>query len=357
MPNRRSCARCAWRPQDNETLEQHAEASEHPLCTACGRSLPGDRPRVCRDCQDRAGERLAAILDLWLELPDLLELHASERLPGGDVLLLLGGGSAGNRSRYGEDYEPDPARSPERWWPLGAIGPLTLAQYLAVERARWGKEHLADNLTTEPSPVAWTLHAWANDWRRLRDEHPPDHDDDVTAGHPQQVRTDHAYLTEHHAWAARKHWAWAEYAADLAHLHGTLLRATGRHREPRRLGVDCFGCGGQLRYLVDDNGLEQAHATCRDCSTTYTVEQLLLAQRAAVEDAQWFQDDTGDTWGTVKAVADYVHRSHWSLRSWRRDGLVRSVQHGGVVYLHLYDVEQQAGLREQRATRRTATSC
>lgn len=346
-PNR--CARCNWRPEDDETLEEHAEAASHPLCSACEKSLPSDRPRVCRDCQDANGALLAEVLDLWRELPDHLSEHAAERLPGGDALVLNGPGA---RGAQGSD-------DPEL------------------------RKLIDDNRMSDTPSVAWTLVSWADDWRRVRDEE--DRDRDSVSGHSTLVLDAHDYLTGHAAWAAAEHWAWAEYAADIKHLHGSLLWATGRHRAPTRLGLLCFVCRGQLVYRIvreedaapapsrprwwvgkdvagpvdaaeyarrhlSTAGLEEENATCRDCGLTYTPAALLLAQRAAVDEAQWLVDDDGTRWGTVRAVAEYVHRSHWSLRSWQRQGFVRSSQHGGVLYLHLADVEGQAATRAARTT-------
>jgi hypothetical protein len=349
-PNR--CARCNWRPEDGETLAEHAEAAGHPLCTACSTSLPGDRPRVCRDCQDANSQRLAEVLEMWRELPAHLARHAAARIPGGDVLVLAGPGARGVQ---------------------GADDPEV-------------HQLIDDNVNADTPSVAWTLVSWADDWRRIRDEE--DRDRESVDGHCRLVEDAHVYLTEQAAWAAAEHWAWAEYAADIRHLHGALLRATGRHRAPTKLGLLCFACHGQLvyqvirdadadpprrraRWWVDTGvagpvdevtwrnrhlgtaGLEEDVATCRDCGVKYDAAALMSAQRVAVDDAQWFTDEDGERWGTVRALAEYVHRSHWSLRSWRRQGLVRSCTQGGEVYLHLADVEAHSEVAPRRKPRST----
>lgn len=330
------CARCNWRPEDDETLEEHAEAASHPLCSACEKSLPSDRPRVCRDCQDANGALLAEILDLWRELPDHLSEHAAERLPGGDALVLNGPGA---RGAQGSD-------DPEL------------------------RKLIDDNRMSDTPSVAWTLVSWADDWRRVRDEE--DRDRDSVSGHAALVLDAHAYLTDHAAWAAAEHWAWAEYAADIKHLHGALLWATGRHRQPTRLGVLCFACRGKLVYRIvreqdaepaparprwwlakdvfgpvdageyarrhlGTAGLEEENATCRDCGLTYTPAALLLAQRAAVEDAQWQVDDDGTRWATPRALAEWLPRPEPTLRKWQWEGVVRATRRYGMVYLHVDD--------------------
>jgi hypothetical protein len=341
------CARCNWRPEDDESLAEHAEAASHPLCTACHKSLPSDRPRVCRDCQDANTTQLREVLDMWAELPDVLEQHAPERLPGGDALVLAGPGARGEQG----------ADDPER-------------------------RRLIDDNSSAPIPsVAWTLVSWADDWRHIRDEESRERE--TAPAYEAVVRDAHAYLLDHAAWAAAEHWAWAEYAADISHLHGSLLRATNRYRWPGRLGLSCFACRGQLVYRVireedadpppsrpqwwvakgtagpvdeaewrrrhlGTAGLEEDHATCRNCGLTYNAEALLLAQRAAVEDAQWFDDENDERWGTIRAAADWVNRSHWSIRTWTRQGLIRSTTVAGVVYVHVGDVETET----ERATRR-----
>jgi hypothetical protein len=358
------CARCSWDPHTGESLEEHAEAAGHPLCTACSQSLPSDRPRVCRDCQDQASEKLHEILVMWAELPDLLEAHANGKLPGGDVLVLAGPGARGVQGADDADT----------------------------------RREIDDNRNAYVPSVAWTLVSWADDWQHVRGEtepprwhdrshSDPDKDDqDSAAAHDRVVERAHDYLVEHNAWAAREHWAWAEYLADLKHLHAALLRATGRHRAPGRLNLSCFACSGPLQFrIISDKdadpppsrprwwvskhvhgpvdaaewarrhlgnaGLEEDDATCRDCGLKYTVAALLLAQRQAVEDAMWLNDPDGTVWGTVRAVADYVNRSHWSLRTWERQGLIRSSRHGGEIYLCLPDVEAEVALRAPRPAR------
>ena len=387
----RTCGRCNWTPTGDETLADHADAAEHPLCCCCGRSLPSDRGRTCRDCQDRCGAHFNEVLAMWDELPDLLSNHAARDLPGGDVLVLLGGGGTGNVSRFGDDYEPDPLRSPERWWLLGAIGPLELQDYQAAERARYGKEHVVDNMPGKPprrpgrtdrSTSTWrradiasipgTLIPWADGWRDIRGEQTPRTHDGLPHSVTGQLAAD--YLLDHQAWAAENHWAWADWAEEVAHLRRILLRVTGRSRAPRRLGLDCFDCGGPLEHrIVPDDaappapeqprwwvatdvpgpvdlatynqraapgaGLEEEDATCRTCDRRYTPAMLLLSQRAAVEDAQWLEDPDGTTWGTVRAIAAEVDRAAGTLRGWHRAGLVRGQRHGGELYLHTDDVK------------------
>jgi hypothetical protein len=345
------CGRCNWRPEPGDSLTEHAEAAGHPLCVACTRSLPPDRPRVCRDCQDGTAVRLDEVLLMWRELPDLLEQHADEDMPGGDVLTLLAPGGR------------------------GAQGGLLGDRQAQLE---------ADDNSMEQTPsVAWTLLSWEDDWRQTRGE--PASPLPPTAA-TSVVLAAHAYLVEHAAWAAEQHWSWQEYAADITHLHKALRVATDRHRAPRRLNLDCFACRGKLVVRVhpdhdqqpatDDPqwwildgvagpvdattykarvdlpraGLEADEAVCKDCGQKYDAAALLLAKRQKLEDAQWDRDDAG-LWGTVRAVADHVDRSHWTLRTWWRQQLVRGRYQDGDLYLHLADVQAESDLRAPRRAR------
>lgn len=379
------CARCNWIPEPGETLADHAEAAEHPLCSACNKSLPSDRPRVCRDCQDDASVKLDEILTMWGELPELLDAQASATLPGGDVLVLAGPGARGVQGAEDDDIP---------WW-LGAghIGPVTATEWRRRQDRTGARGEISDNRAADTPSVSWTLAVWADDWRHIRGEQPRPHahgmDDEAAPAHADFVQATYAYLRDNAAWAAAEHWAWAEYFYDLKHLHAALQRATGRYRKPTRLNLNCFACNGPLQYEVISDahgdppptrprwwvdkhtfgpvdaaeydrrhlgtaGLEEDVATCRDCRLRYDPSALLLAQRRAVDDAQWFEDEDGTRWGTVKAVADYVHRSQWTLRTWQRQSIVRSSQHYGAVYLHLDDVEAEVELRAPRQPRKQA---
>jgi hypothetical protein len=335
-----ACARCNWVLVPPDTLADHAEAAEHPLCTACAQlrrqhpvSLPSDRPRVCRDCQDRASQLLAEILEMWRELPDLLEQHAARTLPGGDALVLAGPGSRGPQ---------DSDDAAVRWL-------------------------ISDNRAASTPSVAWTLISWEDDFRHVRGEHAASLPPNCSAA---VVLAAADYLAEHAAWASEQHWAWGDYAADLAFVHAALMRVTGRHRAPTRLGLDCFACRGPLEYRIHPTdpteapegpkwwlrkevygpidqtewthrlgqaGLQEDVATCGRCGQVYNAEQLMNAKKDAVEKSQWLTDDEGQ-WGTAKAMTEGIARSESVLLGWRKAGLIRSCVIGGVVYLHLDDV-------------------
>lgn len=297
------CARCDWQPSEGDTLLDHAAV--HPLCALCSKSLTAYERTVCDNCFTRAQEDLAGIAVMHAELPQHLghlrspnydtdrpDAADGRPLLGGDVLVLLGSGSQG-LSEDGTTTKDD-----------------------------------------DPPSIAYELGWWALAWQDQRGEH-------LNVGTVHRAIT---YLTKNARWAATSHDGFAEYARDLRKLYARLEVATGRHRSPSRVGADCFRCSGALVRLIDADGLEQDHVTCRKCGHRLSQAEYASTLKVAAAAAAWVTVE-GDTYGTVAVLAHETGRSHWTLRTWQRREQVRSLTFGGVVFLHAADVQAHNDLR------------
>lgn len=308
------CARCwDWTPDSDETLAEHAEQAGHPLCVSCDRSLPVDEPQVCQRCQERAGELLTGIAMMYTELPRHLARPTSSALggtrtssdgrplPGGDVLVLLGGGSEG----------------------------------------------LADDGVTAvdgDAPSVWfDLDYWSRAWAELRGEPRPPHAGAIRRQRPRslssEVRSALRYLEVYARWAATSFPGWAAYLTDLRELHARLEQATSRSRRPERMGADCFDCGEALVRRVDRaSGLLEESISCIGCAATYTYGEYLLAQHAAADAASRVVID-GTTWATPARLSTDLGRPERTIRWWHHRGYVSSHTRGGVLLLAAAEVE------------------
>lgn len=299
------CARCDWHstPDDgpeHDQLLDHAQASSHFLCGCCGNSLREDEPRVCEGCLTLARTHLAGIVTLYDELPshlgharaavydsDIKGAEDGHPLPGGDVLVLLSGGSQG------------------------------LAE---------------DEWTTkdgDPVSVPFTLTWWSKAWREDRN------DPDLTR--PGSLRSEThaaaAYLEVHARWAANTHPGFEQFATDLRDLHRALEQATGRLRHPTKANADCFDCGGPLVRRIDDNGLEEDHWTCSHCRERYDAARYFLALKAAAEDAPLPE------WSAPEHVVAKLGIKAATLRKWIERGHVRTKMVDGKTRVLTEDVQ------------------
>lgn len=340
------CARCDWQPTDTrpdlEQLAEHAATAGHWLCPVCSNSLTESDPiNGCEKCLTRSREDLAAILVLYAELPTLLGHVKSPRydqgrsgsdgasLPGGDALVLLGPGSVGNRSRLGDDYEPDPAINPERWWVLGRVGPLTRFEWLEAERVRFGKEHTADNSEDDATSVAWRLMTWEEDFRYTRGD-PYEHKPRSTRA---VVEDAAAYLQVHARWAATSHDAFPDFAADIRALLGSVRSALQLTDRRVVAEAECFDCGGDLIRTVggrrddeerkdmrgfDDEGYSDDW-TCDKCGERYDAARYLLALRAKLEAIP------RSGWVLPAQAAADLKLNPKTVRSWADRRLIASV--------------------------------
>lgn len=407
----RACARCDWRPDpdagvpDRDQAMAHAEAAGHWLCSVCTRSLDPTEPVVCERCITRTRSRLAQLVELYALLPDELE-HPSAQA----ALVLLGPGSVGNVSRYGEGFE---AETPERWWVLGGHGPLTLAEYQSVERTRYGKEHLVDNRECGPPAVVWMLTSWADAWRESWGEDPP--------GGPPTVVGAAGYLERRARRAANgehehePHPAFADFVVELAELIDQVEATGHRDNHPELAPVACFGCrqtkslrrvyrtadpceherpafppavvvdaDGQPVLVHNDKGKQvpipvplderrarheealkqwrdeharcdqgglSAQWVCRVCDRVYTDEQYMLAvveDRASVAGSR--------AWGTPWEVAASLGVAVPTVRRWAERLQVTSVCSVDTRRIHVWwpDARAQADEMERRAALRAA---
>jgi hypothetical protein len=231
-------------------------------CGTCARRLGVDEAATCRACVADVREHLALIVDLYATLPALLgglgsnapdpagPVRSGERpMPGGDVLVLLAGGSDA----------------------LAALRRLRAAQSSGKshEEPAWG----ADDRDRDPPSVAYELARWVTDWRLTRSE------PSASMG----VNASAAWLSIRIPWAAARHPAFAEFATDMARLRRRLEHATGTADRPERAGVPCFDCGGDLERGWGHHGREDDW-TCRRCRRVYDQAAYLLAVRATLEE-------------------------------------------------------------------------
>lgn len=296
-------------------LALHALELEHPLCVVCFRSLRDDERQTCERCIDAAQSTLASIRTLYDWLPSLLRSvtagvhsggHQAEDgrpLPGGDALALLGPGSQG----------------------LDEDGKTT----------RDG----------DPVSVAFELHWWERHWRETRGER---YDDLRPRSSAKVARDATAYLERHTRWAAVSHHGFDDYLRDLKALHARLLTATGQVRQPTKLNLDCFQCGGPLIKKIGADGLEVQTVTCRTCGTKYNPTQFAMSRAWAWVCANTWKDQDGEEWATLSALAARLDRSETTIdKTWRR--FVRRVKIEHVWYFHVGDAEQQNATRPKRS--------
>lgn len=254
--NRHGCRRCDWepttgpdRPGPMSQLADHHDDSGHPLCIACGMSLPVEQPQTCLPCIAAVRRRLDGVVELYGRLPELLDRLSSgsdwrdkgsrsddTRLPGGDVLALLAGGSEG------------------RYWAGRGVT-------------------INDNLPSDPPSVAFELSRWEDDWRQLRGE--------VAATSMPDVATAASYLARRMTWAADRHPAFGEFSTDIRNLHIRLEQATGVTDRPET-GAPCMDCGAFLERRWTDNGLADEWV-CPRCHRQYADAAYWLAVRAGLE--------------------------------------------------------------------------
>lgn len=247
-PQRR-CARCDYAADD---LAEHATDARHPLCICCCRSLRHDEPRTCERCITRAREHLSVIVDCYALLPSLTRYPASglsrgvsgprsdeQPIPGGEVTVLLAGGSEGS-------------------WAAGEV-------------------HAADHHPGDPPSVAFELARWEDDWRS--------HRGDPAADGPATVTASAGYLEVHTRWSANTHPAFDEYMSDLRKLRGKLEAVTGLTKAPIRnpSNVPCFDCGEkELVREWTEQGFDDQWQ-CRACHRRYDHGSYWLAMRARLE--------------------------------------------------------------------------
>lgn len=242
--SRYDCRRCDYRAETADDLADHAMTAGHPLCPVCTRSLTHDDPPMgCERCLTRAREDLAAIVELYALLPAVMRASAygqpgaprngsrsSERqIPGGDALVMLGGGSHAYTAP-------------------------------GVEAG-------------DPPSVAFELSRWEDDWRITRGEPAAQVDANVT--------TAAGYLEVHARWAASEHPAFDEFATDMRSLRARLESACGRTDRAEK-GAPCMDCGELLRRRWTDSGLSDEW-TCRSCERVYSDPEYWLAVRAQLD--------------------------------------------------------------------------
>lgn len=257
---RYGCRRCDWRPdRDDATphrdqLAEHAADTGHPLCIVCGGGLAVAELQTCAECVATTRARLAEIVERYALLPGEFghatatppdapgAAHSDEtRLPGGDVLAMLAGGSQG-RSQIRGVPMPDGTRS---------------------------TEHEADERPGDPASIAYELGRWEDEWRLTRRE--------PAAPGPATVWGAAHYLNARLGWAANHHDTFDEFADEMRRLLRRMQDVTGASQRPQ-VGVPCFDCGADL---VREYG--EDHYRCPRCHRDYDDASYWLAVKANLE--------------------------------------------------------------------------
>lgn len=264
MPDR--CARCDF----TGDLHQHDADTGHPVCFVCQRrSLTVHERQTCAHCVARTRADLADIENLYSRLPGVLVENripnsgANDRtggtheplMPGGDALAMLAPGGAGydNSSRRGN------------------------------------RDHVADELTSDPPSVPGLLAVHEDDWRHQLG-HP--------AAGPPTVSGSVAYLTSQLDRMAQVYSEFDTFTVDMRTLRSRLQVVAGLSERPV-VGADCFDCGQRLvrRYRYQGDRLKPAYSstsgpgleddwTCERCERVYTPAEYFLAVRAQLESAR-----------------------------------------------------------------------
>lgn len=319
-------------------------------CVLCAEQLHRAEQQTCHRCLLATAEVLSGVVTMWTELPthrgQLRGLrpaagHAGDTtVPGGDVLVLAGPGGNGGSPRRLTRSE---TRLPERWWLLGSTGPLTQRGYLAAERERTGREHAADNLPSDPPSVRQVLASWVEDWTAAGAPAGPEHPSVPAAGR---------YLQQQLTWAARGHDAFGDFTRELRELHARLERVTGRAVDIVRANVDCLACGRALVKQLDDVGRQEEDFTCEGCGRVVTEQRYHLALSAELRRRHRVALG-GVEFGTPVLVAAVLGRPVATVRAWERAGLIRRLDHDGVL---LVAVDDAAREHEHRPTRERRAS-
>lgn len=207
-------------------------------CIVCSHDLEPSETRTCLRCLSsvrrdlHTTERLFKLLPQLLGRPDGATLDSvlggrsdAAALPGGDVLVMLGPGSA---------------------------------------------SHCGD--PSDPPAVAFELATWVEVWADWRGETPPA---DVTV--PASV----GWLSPRAGWAAARLDPFDEFAWDLARIRARLEDVTGMSDRPE-VGPPCPYCRtADLLRAFTDRGLADDWS-CPACRRTFSYPQYLLAVRSAL---------------------------------------------------------------------------
>lgn len=215
-------------------------------CIVCTRRDVAEHEQTCPECVGQSRRDLQSIVELVAIGEEYLDglpsrspgtpkdgsRSAELSMPGGDLLVMLSGGSEG-RSAAGRHDE--------------------------VNAAAHG----------DPPSVLHSLAWWEDDWRDIRGDGP--------GAWPARLSTTTDYLERQTTWAAQHHPAFNEYVAELTQLRSRLEPLLRTDDRPMRSPVPCLTCDARaLKRLWRDDGLEDDW-TCQKCRRTYTPEQYWMA--------------------------------------------------------------------------------
>jgi hypothetical protein len=323
------CARCNY----HGNLTEHAEEAEHPICYVCNRqSLTDFERQTCAKCIGRVRANLADIESLYGRLEGYL---IESRFPANSGAEIRGNS---------DDEQPIADALVMLTW--GGAGWDTSSR-------RGNREHVADELDSDPQSVPGLLAIHEDDWRvQLRDP----------AAGPPMVSSSVAYLNQNLSRMAQGYSEFDTFAQDIHNLRQRIRTAIGLSERPV-VGADCFDCGDRLvrryRYAGDQlkpeydprhgPGLED-HWTCPRCDRVYTQAEYMLAVRSH------HADQVKDEWRPTTIAAYLVDRPVRTVQMWMHDLIVtaacRITDRRTVVWMP--DVTEHAR-RQPRRNRREAS--
>jgi hypothetical protein len=283
------CSRCDFRGD----LQEHAEEAEHPICYVCNRqSLTDFERQTCAKCIARTRANLADIESLFGRLEGYL---IESRFPANSGAEIRGSG---------DDEQPIADALVMLAW--GGAG------WDAMSR-RGNREHIADELDSDPQSVPGLLAVHEDDWRvQLRDP----------AAGPPMVASSVDYLNRNLSRMAQSYSEFDTFAQDIHNLRSRIRTAIGLSERPVE-GANCFDCGEQLvrryRYKGDqlkpawDNetepGLEDRW-TCEKCGRVYEQAEYMLAVRSH------HADNAAAEWRRPSIAAYLVDRPVRTIQTW-----------------------------------------
>jgi hypothetical protein len=279
---------------------------------------------------------------------------------------MLGPGGRGDMPR---PLLPSERARLEQWWLTDRIGPLRRLDWQLLEAARAGKEHLHDNLVTDPPVIDYELIRWQDDWRQARGEQLR-----MLGGH-RAFREAATYLETQMRWAARTHPAFREFLTEMTSLHARCEAAVGRAPvKPEQLDVACLDCGTHLVHpLVDvveeQNGrswsgptIDKHARVCLGCGSRYDDERdrdgddwkPSIRWKSAQAETQRRRSQVtrdGEQWQQITRVAHDLGRHRQTIWAWVRAGDLRSFEERGLVFVH---VDEATALHGERPVRKAS---
>lgn len=236
--------------------------------------LADDEPHTCFPCAAKLRTKLIEIGEAWQHLPDAIgtitginynhtgSRSSDTRVPGGDALVLLSGGT---------HYQPIPA-----------------AQELFPEQyAR----------PSDPPSASAVLTYWEDEIRRYNEQ--------PASPNPPNVKHALEYLLKMHHKTVQQHPELTEYKRDINNLHNRITTITGTNQRPETSGAPCIQCNSQIIQHWEAHGLSDTRI-CTGCGKTFTPAEYDYSSYAGLKtlperrpEAQITENDAQLIWPTI----------------------------------------------------------